>query len=996
MVVDDIKLSQLTGVAQPAWTDRVFSVTANSLIGLDANKRPINITLDPATMEIVDGVLYAIGGGGGGGGVSSVGLSMPSIFNVTGSPVTTSGTLTAALATQTANLIFAGPSSGGAATPGFRLLVASDIPSLTSVYQPLNTKLSAIAALANAAGWLHNDGAGGFAYTTPTKADVGLGNADNTSDANKPISTATQTALNLKASAATVSAHIADVANPHSVTKAQVGLGNADNTSDVNKPVSTATQTALDLKADLTLLGAVSGIATLGVDQKLTASQLPSIAVTEFLGSVASQAAMLALVGEEGDWCIRTDTGLTYVITGPDPTQLSDWTSLSYPTAPVLSVAGRTGVVVLTSADVGLGNVDNTADSAKAFTTAQITSGTFVAARMPAFTGDATSTVGTVALTVVAINGVNLAGLGTGILKNTTGTGVPSIAIAADFPTLNQSTTGSAATLTTARSIYGNNFNGSADLAQIITSVFGGTGNGFTKFSGPASTEKTFTLPNVSAAILTDNAVITGAQGGTGVANTSKTITIGANFVTSGAFALTLTVTAITNVTLPTTGTLSTLAGSEALSNKTITASAFNGTVGATTPSTGVFTSLTATSGGVTGSGTTFWGITAGGTSQQAYIPLTARTTVPGNITWYLVNAGGVDSDKFQIKNNSAVEILTLTQTGLATFNSGATNPVAITNASDATTYGIISFNGAYTSSTMIGLLAGAGSDASLYLRSASGGIFRFSTAGTTVAEISNLGSATFGYNTATGFTIVSANGASGGAFRIQKGGTNYGILYGDNTSTVLDAGTSPSMIFQIGSATKVDINATQLNVATGVILQFPANAAVNKIQLFSNVYGLGIDTTDTVVFGATSGGTSIRADGHNGTLIARFTTGGIRFATYGAGTLVTDASGNITATSDERLKDMRGAFKRGVADLRKLTPVFFKWKKISGCDTAGLYAGFSAQNVKENIPEAVGEMQNKERHLTISDRPILASVVNAIKEIDERLAKLEKLALAL
>jgi hypothetical protein len=45
-------------------------------------------------------------------------------------------------------------------------------------------------------------------------------------------------------------AHKADTANPHSVTKAQVGLGSVDNTSDADKPVSTATQTALDGKVD--------------------------------------------------------------------------------------------------------------------------------------------------------------------------------------------------------------------------------------------------------------------------------------------------------------------------------------------------------------------------------------------------------------------------------------------------------------------------------------------------------------------------------------------------------------------------------------------------------------------------------------------------------------------------------------------------------------------------------------------------------------------------
>lgn len=69
--------------------------------------------------------------GGGGGTVTSVGISLPSIFSVSGSPVTTSGTLTGTLATQTANTIFAGPTTGGAAAPTFRALVAADLPSGT-------------------------------------------------------------------------------------------------------------------------------------------------------------------------------------------------------------------------------------------------------------------------------------------------------------------------------------------------------------------------------------------------------------------------------------------------------------------------------------------------------------------------------------------------------------------------------------------------------------------------------------------------------------------------------------------------------------------------------------------------------------------------------------------------------------------------------------------------------------------------------------------------
>lgn len=61
-------------------------------------------------------------------GVTSVGLTMPSIFSVAGSPVTSSGTLAVTLTTESANRIFAGPSSGGAATPTFRALVPADYP----------------------------------------------------------------------------------------------------------------------------------------------------------------------------------------------------------------------------------------------------------------------------------------------------------------------------------------------------------------------------------------------------------------------------------------------------------------------------------------------------------------------------------------------------------------------------------------------------------------------------------------------------------------------------------------------------------------------------------------------------------------------------------------------------------------------------------------------------------------------------------------------------
>lgn len=80
-----------------------------------------------------------------------------------------------------------------------------------------------------------------------TKGMVGLPNVDNTSDSNKPVSNAQQTALDLKANIASPTF----TGTVSGITKSMVGLSNVDNTSDINKPVSTAQQTALNLKANL-------------------------------------------------------------------------------------------------------------------------------------------------------------------------------------------------------------------------------------------------------------------------------------------------------------------------------------------------------------------------------------------------------------------------------------------------------------------------------------------------------------------------------------------------------------------------------------------------------------------------------------------------------------------------------------------------------------------------------------------------------------------------
>jgi hypothetical protein len=217
------------------------------------------------------------------------------------------------------------------------------------------------------------------------KADVGLGNVDNTSDATKNAASVTLTNKTLTSPV---------VNSPTGIVKADVGLSNVDNTSDATKDAATATltnktmSTATNTFTGLVLSsekGANSGVATLDAGGKVPVSQLPN-AVMTYEGTWVASTNTPTLAdgtGNAGMVYLATDAGTVNFGAGNITFAQGDWVvysgsiwQKSSNSNSVVSVNGQTGVVVVTKSDVSLGNVDNTSDATKNSAVATLTNKT--------------------------------------------------------------------------------------------------------------------------------------------------------------------------------------------------------------------------------------------------------------------------------------------------------------------------------------------------------------------------------------------------------------------------------------------------------------------------------------------------------------------------------------------------------------------------------------------------------------------------------------------
>lgn len=211
------------------------------------------------------------------------------------------------------------------------------------------------------------------------KSDVGLNNVDNTTDLDKPISTATQSALNLKA----------NINHTHTSTN----ITDFDNAVKANISTEIIAGSGINLTYETNpnqVIVSTAGFQPVGdyailIDGRVPAAQLPSYVdeIQEYAasGNFPAIGSQNVIYRDSNSGSLYRWSGTTYVsmstsIEGTTDNLLEGSSNLYFTTqrasaaAPVQSVAGKTGAVSLLKSDVGLGNVDNTTDLNKPISTA--------------------------------------------------------------------------------------------------------------------------------------------------------------------------------------------------------------------------------------------------------------------------------------------------------------------------------------------------------------------------------------------------------------------------------------------------------------------------------------------------------------------------------------------------------------------------------------------------------------------------------------------------
>lgn len=374
---------------------------------------------------------------------------------------------------------------------------------------------------------------------------------------------------------------------------------------------------------------------------------------------------------------------------------------------------------------------------------------------------------------------------------------------------------------------------------------------------------------------------------------------------------------------------------------------------------------------------------------------------LPNNIPFF--TSGGSASAPMSGDCTNSAMLITCTKSGGVSFGSMAfqnANAVAIVGgAIDATAIGgTTKAAGGFTTLTNSGTFTlGAGMTATG--QTVTGGTF----SGPTITGGSAALTAGLGYIPVSGGAVVqiglASNGNNSSVISLEAGtgsGFGPGLVFKQNTTNtmrfgstgwVLSSGTAQDIALQAASGLGIGFYVNG-NTTADVAIHSNGNVTFNTGSLFFGGYVSGsLSNGQAISEGNATNGATFSGKGSTydvsllnaaGSVAFGVPTGtqNLRLPGYGAGALTTDSSGNVTATSDPRLKDDQGAYTAGLDEIMQLVPHWYKWKPETGYDTENQYAGFLATD-DFPIPGAVFKAEGKPNSLW--DRAITAALVNSV-----------------
>jgi len=505
-----------------------------------------------------------------------------------------------------------------------------------------------------------------------------------------------------------------------------------------------------------------------------------------------------------------------------------------------------------------------------------------------------------------------------------------------------------------------NNLNN--DKVEESTTITAGTG---LTGGGDLSANRTISLANTAV-----------AAGSYGSASAVGTFTVDAQGRLTAASNTNI---AIANTAVSGLGTMST----QNANNVAITGGSINGTtVGASTASTGAFTTLSASSGATISGGNL------------------AFTTTAQRITGDFSNATAANRLAFQsstTNGNTNIEVLpngTGTVSGLilesgSDFNSCSNTQLLVINGSDSRITAGIRGTGSYLPMTFytngservridtsgrfgINLTPSTATDAKLQVTGGTTNATSLATA-YSAATVAIVPKSTSGYSVAfasgtSDFPLlqVSANGAAAGDFLLQPYGGNVGIgTASPGTKLTVSSGTNAGISVTDGTVTTIIYNSTGGVASIGTTSNHAINFYSNntaRVQLTNGGELICGGTTDQGAYNLQCNGTGV----------------------WGAGAYVNG--------SDERLKDDITTLKDGLNVISQLRPVTFKYKPDYSKDQ-NVQTGFIAQELQtalEGKDYLDGIVQAGPNHLNVAYQSLIPILVKAIQELTARVAELE------